>query len=88
MSKKKKFYGFDVLYEETPHNWSHKHDFSIDEIWNTENALARLIVPRLQAFKQLYKYGYPEDFNDMRTWNNTIQKMIDAFDLMKYPGTL
>jgi hypothetical protein len=24
----------------------------------------------------------------MRTWNNTIQKMIDAFDLMKYSGTL
>lgn len=28
----KRFYGFDVSYKETPHNWSHKHDFPIDEI--------------------------------------------------------
>lgn len=84
MSKKKRYYGFDVSDEETPHNWSHKHDFPIDEIWNTDNTLARLIVPRLQAFKQLDKHGYPPDFNDMRTWNNTIQKMIDAFETMKY----
>lgn len=68
--------------------WSHKHDFPIDEIWNTDNTLARLIVPRLQAFKQLDKHGYPEDFSDMRTWNNTIQKMIDAFELMKYVHSL
>ena len=86
--RKKKVYGFDVSYEETPHYWSHKHDFPIDEIWNTDNTLARLIVPRLQAFKQLDKHGYPSNFSDMRTWNNTIQKMIDAFDLMKYSGTL
>ena len=84
MSKKKKFYGFDVSYEEMPHKWSYKHDFSIDDIWNTDNALAQLIVPRLQAFKALDKHGYPEDCSDMRTWNNTIQKMIDAFELMKY----
>ena len=68
--------------------WSHKHDYPIEEIWNTDNTLARLIVPRLQAFKQLDKHGYPSNFSDMRTWNNTIQKMIDAFDLMKYSGTL
>ena len=88
MSKKTKFYGRYVTYEETPHNWSHKHDFPIDEIWNTDNTLARLIIPRLQAFKQLDKHGYPADFNDMRTWNNTIQKMIDSFELLKYPGAL
>ena len=84
----KRFYGFDVSYKETLHNWSHKHDFPIDEIWNTDNALAQLIVPRLQAFKALDKHGYPEDFSDMRTWNNTIQKMIDAFELMKYVHSL
>ena len=55
MSKKKKFYGFDVSDKETPHNWSHKHDFPIDNIWNTDNALAQLIVPRLHAFKALDK---------------------------------
>ena len=88
MSKKKRYYGFDVSDKETPHNWSYKHDFPIDEIWNTDNTLARLIVPRLQAFKQLDKHGSPEDFSDMRIWNNTIQKMIDAFELMKYVHSL
>ena len=88
MCKKKKYYGFDVSYEETPHIWSHKHDYPIDEIWNTNNTLARLIVPRLQAFKQLDKHGYPSNFSDMRTWNKTIQKMIDAFELMKYAHSL
>ena len=50
MSKKKRYYGFDVSYEEIPHIWSCKHDFPIDEILNTDNTLARLIVSRLQAF--------------------------------------
>ena len=27
------------------------------------------------------------DFKDMREWNNAIQKMIDAFELMKYATT-
>ena len=88
MSKKKKYYGFDVSDKETPHNWSHKHDFPIDEIWNTDNILAQLIVPRLQAFKAIDKHGYPSDFSDMHTWNNTIQKMINAFELMKYVHSL
>jgi len=64
-------------------NWSHKHDYPIDEVWNTDNTLAQLIVPRLQAFKALDKHGCHPDFKEMRDWNNAIQKMIDAFELMK-----
>ena len=67
-------------------NWSHKHDYPIEEVWNTDNTLAQLIVPRLQAFKALNKHGGSSDFKDMREWNNAIQKMIDAFELMKYAG--
>ena len=89
MNKKKgKYWKLESSNEKTLHNWSHKHDFPIDEIWNTDNALAQLIVPRLQAFKALDKHGYPSDFTDMRTWNNTIQKMINAFVLMKYVHSL
>ena len=65
-------------------NWSHKNDFPIEEVWNTDNTIAQLIVPRLQAFKALDKHGYCPDFKGMREWNNAIQKMIDAFELMKY----
>ena len=72
----------------SPDNYSHKHDYPIEEVWNTDNVLAQIIAPRLQAFKVLDKHGCPSDFKDMREWNNTIQKMIDAFDLMKYVHNL
>ena len=68
-------------------NWSHKNDYPIEEVWNTYHTLAQLIVPRLQAFKALEKHGYCPDFKGMREWNNAIQKMADAFELMKYAGT-
>lgn len=62
--------------------WSNKHDFPIKEVGNTNKAIARFIVLHLQAFKALDKYGSPPDFADIRQWNNTIQKMIDAFELL------
>ena len=70
-----------------PDNYSHKHDYPIEEVWNTDNVLAQLISPRLQAFKALDKHGYPPECKDMREWNNIIQKMIDAFELLKYVHT-
>lgn len=69
---------------ESEENWSHKNDYPIEEVWNTYHTLAQLIVPRLQAFKALDKYGYCPHFKGMREWNNAIQKMIDAFELLKY----
>ena len=71
---------------ESSENRSHKNDFPIEEVWNTDNTLAQLIVPRLQSFKALEKHGSPSDFKDFHEWNNAIQKMIDAFELMKYAG--
>ena len=70
-----------------PAHYSHKHDYPIEQVWNTDTALAQLIEPRLQAFKELEKHGHPAEFKDMREWNNTIQKIIDAFELMKYVRT-
>ena len=67
-----------------PDYFSYTDDYPIEEIWNTDNVLAQLIVPRLLAFKELDKHGCPGDFKDMRAWNNAIQKMVDAFELMKY----
>ena len=68
--------------------WSHKHDYPIEEVWNTYRVLAREIVLRLQAFKVLDKHGYPAiGMKDMRQWNATIQKMIDAFELLNYSSS-
>ena len=89
MTKKKcKYWKIETSSDETPLNWSHKHDFPIEEIWGTYHSLARLIVPRLQAFKALDKYGYAPGFNNIQEWNKAIQKMIDAFELIKYPSAL
>lgn len=73
---------------DTSEKWSHKHDYPIEDVWNTDNTLAQLIAPRLQAFKALNKYGHCPEFKDMEEWDKAIQKMIDAFELMKYAHTL
>ena len=67
--------------------WSHKHDYPVEEVWNTYHTLSQIIETRLQAFKALDKYGYPPDFDDMRKWNKTIQMMADAFELLKYAAS-
>ncbi len=61
----------------------YKYGYPISEVWGTYHYLAREIAPRLKAFKALEKHGWPDDFEDMDEWNNAIQKMIDAFDLVK-----
>lgn len=68
---------------EVVENCSENIDYPIEEIWNTKNTLARLIVPRLEAFKRLDKHCYPIAFGDMDNWNLNIQKMIDAFEILK-----
>ena len=82
MSKKKK----KIEFTDPEENWSYKHVYPIEEVWNTNNTIAQFIVPRLQAFKALDKHGYSPAFNDMKEWDKAIQKMIDAFELMKYAG--
>jgi hypothetical protein len=67
--------------------WSHKHDFPIEEIWNTENTIAAFIAPRLRAFKSLEKHGFPSDLNSEGQWNSAIQKMTDAFEILSHPST-
>lgn len=62
---------------------SDENDYPLEEIWNTESTLARDIVPRLKAFKALNKHGGPQEVEDMKQWNDIIQKMIDAFELIK-----
>ena len=89
MSKKKyKHWKIETSNNEISSNWSHKHDFPIEETWGTYHTLAHLIVPRLQAFKALDKHGYAPGFNNVQECNKAIQKMINAFELMKYANSL
>ena len=65
--------------KEPQKNWSHKNDFPIIEVWNTYQAIAE---PRLRTFKEHDKHGFCPDFKGMKEWNEAIQKMIDAFELI------
>ena len=69
--------------DDSVENWSYKNDYPIEEVWNTDTYIAKLIVPRLKAFKALDKHGYCPGFSGIETWNKAIQKMIDAFELVK-----
>ena len=66
--------------------WMRKHGFPKLEIWNTNNTIARLVVPRLKAFRDLNKHGYPPALASMEAWDAVLDKMIDAFKL--YADTL
>ena len=57
--------------------------YPISEVWGTYHYLAREIAPRLKAFKALKKHGWPDDFESQEDWDQAIQKMIDAFELVK-----
>ena len=63
-------------------NESQENEFSVNEIANLDYTLAKFILPRLYAFKDLEKQSVPFGFNDMHEWNRAIQHMIDAFELI------
>ena len=69
--------------DDSAKNWSYKNDYPIEEVWNTDNYLAEVIAARLKAFKALDKHGYCPAYKGMVEWNKAIQKMIDAFELLK-----
>lgn len=54
--------------------------YSDKELWNLDSTFCKWIIPRLKAFKEK-TIGYPHDFNSLEEWKETIQKMIDAFEL-------
>ena len=62
----------------------YNYGYPISEVWGTYHYLAREIIPRLKAFKALDKHGYCPAFSGIKTWNQAIQKMIDAFELLNH----
>ena len=60
--------------------------FSTIEIWNTNSTIATFIEQCPRAYKAHDKAGVPWGFEEMDEWNEVIQKMIDAFGILKYGG--
>jgi len=75
-------------YSDDP-NVSRKINIKIDDydMWNLDHTLALIILPSLKKFKKNLA-GCPANFvkDDkevgFKKWENTIQKMIDAFEIL------
>ena len=53
-------------------NWSHKHDYPEEEIWQTGHLIAQLIATRLRAFRSYDKHGYS---GNSLLWRNGIKPL-------------
>ena len=58
------------------------YNFTEEEIWHTYHFIAADILPRLYAFLLYIKHYHSPHIANMPEWNRTIQKMIDAFELL------
>ena len=55
--------------------------FDDTELWNLDQTIISFMLPRLKRFKDM-AVGYPSDLTSDK-WNDTLQKMINAFELIK-----
>jgi hypothetical protein len=53
--------------------------FDDTELWSLDHSLAKLILPRLKAFRNGV-YAYPCDLSSHKEWQTILDKMIDAFE--------
>ena len=63
------------------YSWQRKwRGFDDSETWSLDITLAYWIVPRLKRFKKVNN-GYPSGLTEDK-WNETIDKMIRAFEII------
>ena len=51
-----------------------------EELWKLDYTLARYIYPRLVAFKNMERIGYPTCFETPEEWEEILDKMIWSFE--------
>ena len=62
--------------------------YSDIDVWNLDTYLAKVIIKPLKAFRKLDKHGFPAspgrkmDINSTDDWNNTLDQMIEAFQII------
>lgn len=56
--------------------------FDDSETWSLDGTISSFILPRLKRFKEV-KAGFPAKFKNEDEWDLILDKMIDAFQLMK-----
>ena len=61
----------------------HKKETGIspDEAWSLDYSIAIFILPRLRLFKE-NKAGYPGCFNSIEEWDEVLDNMINAFNII------
>jgi hypothetical protein len=53
--------------------------FSDSDTYSLDVTITKFVLPRLKRFKELH-CGFPNGFT-METWDETIDKMINAFEI-------
>ena len=54
--------------------------FDDTELWDLFHHLAEYIAPRLKAFRDNEKFGYPGSLSSGEEWKEILSKMIFAFE--------
>lgn len=55
--------------------------FDNSETWALDQTIVDFILPRLKVFKEL-TVGFPVKFDTMQEWQDVLDQMIEAFELM------
>lgn len=59
-----------------------KQQIKAQELWGLDVHLAKLILPKLKAFREMHRISYPCNLKNnggFEEWNNILDKMIFAF---------
>jgi hypothetical protein len=56
--------------------------YSDDEIWELHLSIAEYVSKRLKIFRYGRLIGYPSEFRDIEQWYESLDAMIEAFDLI------
>lgn len=52
-----------------------------DELWSLDFTLAKLIYPRLKAFRET-TVSYPTNLEDFNEWQDILDKMLYSFEFL------
>jgi hypothetical protein len=50
--------------------------YSDCDLWNLHDIIIKFILPRLKAFRNMKRYGYPSDLKNGKEWNIILDKII------------
>ena len=53
------------------------------DLWGLTDTLTNFILPRIIAFRDMNRFGYPNGVKSEKEWNKNIDQMVLAFQTLK-----